>query len=238
MNGMIDRETFEPHPYPPADHNHFLVTGVGGSGTQWLTATLNALGVPTGHEDRYSTTILPWGSLLGDVSFAGAPYVHLHKYTAHVTRHPLRTIDSWLKKQWFSDTCPCHPIAPYTHRRTPYALYQSHHLAKLNVDIDDHPDPICRAVTYVCHWTDWLTSTPTYKLEDLSEFGDEMVSLLVNLNVNSKLTWSEVVNANTFEPVAVNRDLTYTPLTWEDVNSTCRHHYHMLQLHAERYGYL
>lgn len=75
-----------------------VIAGTGRSGTTFLTAALNRLGVTAGHEEFF-TIGTPRQDLDVDVSWIAVPY--LRTWTGrvfHQVRHPLDVISSFVKK--------------------------------------------------------------------------------------------------------------------------------------------
>lgn len=90
---------------------HFLVTGVGRSGTGYTAHLLNALGCVTGHEDIFGPQRLKdaeeliWPeSVPGDCSWLGAPYLDAlpaGTLVLHQVREPVANVRSSLRIQFF-----------------------------------------------------------------------------------------------------------------------------------------
>lgn len=112
----------------------FVVTGTGRSGTSWIAAVLNAVGVKTGHENVYGWEVMPWEDWQGDASLNAIPLFALGAprdgiEVVHLTRHPCWTLASiyhvglgWVggenppMHRWLPDLCtPDEPRTPAEH---------------------------------------------------------------------------------------------------------------------------
>jgi hypothetical protein len=82
----------------------FVIAGTGRSGTKWCATALRNAGIYCGHEQVFTTAMLPehyspqWGGLEGDSSLAATPYMNeLHDVRkVLVVRHPFAVVESWM----------------------------------------------------------------------------------------------------------------------------------------------
>lgn len=85
--------------------SRFVVTGTGRCGTKWAATALRTAGILCGHEQVFTTDMLPqaqsprWGAFEGDSSLAAVPYMLTPGIARRVllVRHPLGFAGSLLR---------------------------------------------------------------------------------------------------------------------------------------------
>lgn len=127
-----------------------IVTGTGKSGTHYLQAYFNALGLNMGHEQVFTVYgVMPWNDFDGAVSFVAAGeagYIDETDYVIHATRNPLKVLRTWLSDYhdeggFFgleSDHEIVGPFVKYFQRKVP-EVYQI-------------PDIMGRTIKYIVDW--------------------------------------------------------------------------------------
>lgn len=105
----------------------FVVVGTPRSGTGFTSKLFNALGVPCGHEQYFTTsqqTILDSNfELFGDSSWLAAPFLQAlppNTRILHQVRNPLATIDSLLFTGHLQLDLKANPYIDFIKRHTPF----------------------------------------------------------------------------------------------------------------------
>lgn len=105
--------------------SRFILTGTGRCGTKWCATVLRLQGIHCGHEQVFTTSMLPemqqpmWRDYDGDASLAAMPFLDSQRYRKiTVIRHPLRTIESFLKAGPFLENSQPQELIDYLRERT------------------------------------------------------------------------------------------------------------------------
>ena len=144
----------------------FIITGMGRSGTGYVSAVLRALGINAGHESiwnfGYPEIAADWGDLDGEVGWiAGAHLENFDGPVVHVTRYPPDVINSRFTTGWYE-----HPF-----------YRQIYDFVNKRIDLTRYERPIDQAMHHYLAWCE-LIDTHADLIVQLEKFGEALPGLL------------------------------------------------------------
>jgi hypothetical protein len=223
----------------------FVVTGTARSGTAYLGALLDGLGLRCGHEDVFgprTRSFDGWHGRDGDSSWLAAPFLGDlgDALVLHQTRHPLKVVRSLVGVRFFADRSRAFLDGDDLYTRAKWAvrerLMAAGHVARSEHGPRPHkvyrrfldtyepglwelPTEPERALAYWVRWTRRIrdhAGSPSYRCHHLEDLDADMVSGLL-AEVGLPVTPGHVALAMSKLPTDLNTRRVARTLEWSDL---------------------
>jgi hypothetical protein len=214
------------------EHQRYIITGTGRSGTGYMSRLLSYMHMPCGHEETFNPMAIakangapPWSPFRGDASWLAGPFLADLQGVpvAHVVRNPLNVIRSMVGIGWLARDGVHGPYEEFA-----VAVMQLHGITEVDeweslagVDADvRRAKLIHRCSVFVAFWTEMIArdGNPWWRLEDVIadlQVAKEVIEHVSGMSMDTsrvQKAWSKVNSEGKYNTRTRDESITWADL--------------------------